>query len=181
MPRKKSTVLVNAVTNIKSKFCDNQELSDRFVSDVLRVTGLEIDHEGYLVDAEDDGIEPEYVAIKNRPVRYSNAGILHNRDIIFDPYNNTMIMEELFKQYLAKFHPEVSSTQIYAAKNSTIPKNDTYGYISIIYGNGSMISTANHHKDTTKYLDAFMRLESMTDDLILDTLKPYDDYESSVL
>ena len=44
-----------------------------------------------------------------------------------------------------------------------------------------MISKANHHKDTTKYLDAFMRLESMTDDLILDTLKPYDEYEASVL
>lgn len=180
MARKKNTIAVNTTTDIKSKYCDNKELSDRFVSDVLRITGLEIDHEGYLVDAEEDSVEPEYVAIKNRPVRYSNAGILHNRDIIFDPYNNVMIIEELFKQYLAKFHPEVASTQIYAVKSGTIPKNDTYGFITIIYGNGATISTSPHYKDTTKYLDAFMRLESMTDDIVKDTLDIYDAYEESV-
>ena len=183
MPKKKTATqpeITKSLLNFKSKLCTNTELSDRFVSDVIRITGLEIDAEGYLVDSEDDAIEPDYIAIKGKPVRYATQGILHGKDILFDPYNNLMIMEELFQQTLAKFHPEVSNSQIYACKrDKPVPKVDAYGFVTIMYGNGAKISTACHFKDTTKYLDAFMRLESMTDSIILETLKPYDDYEKA--
>lgn len=179
MPTKKTKQEpIQSLINFKSKLCTNQELSDRFVSDILKITGLEIDEEGYLVNAEDDPIEPDYVLIKGKPIRYSVQGILHNKDIIFDPYNNLMIMEEIFKQYLAQCHPEVRITQIFADKPGVIPKSDTYGYMTIVYGNGATIKTKSHYKDTTKYLEAFMRLESMTDNIIDETIAPYDIYES---
>ena len=69
------------------------------------------------------------------------------------------------------------SSQIYAKNMNEIPKMDSYGYIGILYGNGARIVTALHFKDSTKYLDAFMRLESMTDNLINDTLSKYDEFE----
>lgn len=177
MARKKKVEEIKSLLNIKSKLCTNMELSDRFISDVLRITGLEVDHEGYIVDSEEDIYEPEYILIKGKVLRYTNQGIRHNKDLVFDPYNNPMIMEELFKQYLQTCHPEVVSTHVNAFKPGVIPKTDTFGYIVILYGNGASIRTAPHFKDSTKYLDAFMRLESMTDNLILDTLKPYDEYE----
>ena len=175
--KKKSIIEGQTMTTMKSKYCTNAELADMFVSDLLKITGLEIDDEGYLVDPEDDPFEPEYISIKNRPCRYPKYGVLHAKDLIFDPYNSLVIMEELFKQYLAKSHPEVVQTQIYAEKKGVSPKGDTYGFITIMYGNGATIRTSNHYKDTTKYLDAFMRLESMTNSIILETLKPYDLYE----
>lgn len=179
MPRKKKpTIAGMTLTDIRSKYCTNPELSDQFVSDLLTITGLEIDDEGYLVDPEDDPFEPEYVSIKNKPCRYAKNGVLHSRDLLFDPYNNTSIMEELFRQYLAKSHPEVVQSQILAAKKGVVPHPDSFGFITIIYSNGDLIKTANHWKDTTKYLDAFMRLESMTDNLVLEKLYPYDAYEA---
>ncbi len=84
MPKKKTATqpeITKSLLNFKSKLCTNTELSDRFVSDVIRITGLEIDAEGYLVDSEDDAIEPDYIAIKGKPVRYANQGILHGKDI----------------------------------------------------------------------------------------------------
>ena len=176
MPRTKK-IKVQSLMNIKSKMCTNPELADDFASDVLRVTGYECDGEGYVVDAEDDPIEPDYIQIKGKVLRYTSSGIVHSNDMIFDPYNNPMIMEELFKRYLEECHPEVVSSQIYAKNMNEIPKMDSYGYIGILYGNGARIVTALHFKDSTKYLDAFMRLESMTDNLINDTLSKYDEFE----
>lgn len=180
MPRKSKThtQAIDDLVNIKSKMCTNPELSDRFISDVLKITGYEIDSEGYIVDAEENPIEPEYMVIKGKFLRNSTGGILHRNDMIFDPYNNIGIMEELFKKYLAENHPEVSSTQILMYDNKQQPRPDKYGYMTVIYGNGASIKTSLHWKDTTKYLDAFMRLESMTDEIINDILKPYDDYEN---
>jgi len=34
-----------------------------------------------------------------------------------------------------------------------------------------------HYKDSTKYLDAFMRLESMMNNSVREILAPYDEYE----
>ena len=86
-------------------------------------------------------------------------------------------MEELFKKYVEESHPEIVSTQIFAASTTEIPRTDTYGYIAILYGNGARIVTNNHYKDSTKYLEAFMRLESMTGKMIDDVLNPYDVFE----
>ena len=177
MPRS-NKIKVQSIMNIKSKLCTNPELSDDFVNDVLRVTGLEYDSEGYIVDAEDDPIEPDYIQIKGKVLRYTNNGVVHSNDMIFDPYNNPIIMEELFKQYLAESHPEVITTQIYAKSMTETPRIDTYGYITILYGNGAQIVTGMHYKDATKYLDAFMRLESMTDRMIQDVLDKYDQFEA---
>ena len=58
------------------------------------------------------------------------------------------------------------------------PRIDTYGYITILYDNGAQIVTGMHYKDSTKYLDAFMRLESMTDSMIQDVLNKYDTFEA---
>ena len=170
----------NSLTNITSKYCINPELSEQFCSDVLKITGYEVDNEGYLIDIEDEeeAFDPDYVQCKGRLLRVTNMGILHSTDVIFDPYNNVIVMEELFKHYLAVHHPEVSNTQIFMANNTDIPRLDGYGYLSIMYSNGARIKTNFHYKDATKYLDAFMRLESMTDPIINDILKPYDDFET---
>ena len=47
----------------------------------------------------------------------------------------------------------------------------------ILFNDGSTITTNLHYKDTTKYLEAMMRLESMGDEMIEETMKPYDEYE----
>ena len=178
MPKSKK-IKVQSIMNIKSKLCTNPQLSDEFVNDVLRITGLEYDEEGYIVDPEDNPFEPEYIYIKGKVLRYANNGVVHSNDMIFDPYNNPIIMEELFKQYLAESHPEVVTTQIYAKSMTETPRIDTYGYITILYGNGAQIVTGLHYKDSTKYLDAFMRLESMTDSMIQDVLNKYDTFEAA--
>lgn len=179
MKKKKEKIQTSkSLFNIKSKYCINPELSDQFISDILLVTGYEVDKEGYIVDTEDDPEYPDYVQCKGRVLRLANSGILHTTDLIFDPYYNITIMEELFKQYLAQFHAEISSTQIHAVDTKTAPKADSYGYITILYADGSTIKTRNHYKDTTKYLDAFMKLESMSDEMIKSKLAPYDEYEA---
>jgi len=169
-----------SLTNIKSKLCANPELSEAFVNDVIRITGYDIDSEGYLVDPESDPFEPDYILVKNKALRHTNSGVVHSTDLIFDPYNNCLIMEELWKKYLEENHPNVASAQIYANSQSQIPRINTYGYITILFDDGSKIQTANHWKDTTKYLEAFMRMESMTDFMISEVMKPYDDYENYV-
>lgn len=154
-----------------------KELSDRFIKDFLMVSGLEVDDEGYIVDSEDDGIEPEYVIIKDRVLRLTNHGIIHKSDIIMDPYNNNGIMEALFIKYIKENHQDISSTNIMIYDKHPVSKTDNYGYITILFNNGAKIQTGDHYRDSTKYLDAYMRLESMTDDIIMSTLKPYDEYE----
>jgi hypothetical protein len=176
MPRQKK-VKIQSLTNIKSKLCTDPVIADNFINDVLRVTGLEYDSEGYIVDAEENPIEPDYIMIKGKVLRHTNMGIVHNNDLVFDPYNNPIIMEELFKKYVEDVHPEIVSTQIFAASTTEIPRTDTYGYIAILYGNGARIVTNNHYKDATKYLEAFMRLESMTDTMINDVIQQYDIFE----
>ena len=176
MPRQKK-VKIQSLTNIKSKLCTDPVIADNFINDVLRVTGLEYDSEGYIVDAEENPIEPDYIMIKGKVLRHTDMGIVHNNDLVFDPYNNPIIMEELFKKYVEDVHPEIVSTQIFAASTTEIPRTDTYGYIAILYGNGARIVTNNHYKDATKYLEAFMRLESMTDTMINDVIQQYDIFE----
>ena len=176
MPRQKK-VKIQSLTNIKSKLCTDPAIADNFINDVLRITGLEYDSEGYIVDAEENPIEPDYITIKGKVLRHTNMGIVHSSDLVFDPYNNPIIMEELFKKYVEEVHPEIISTQIFAASTTEIPRTDTYGYIAILYGNGARIVTNNHYKDATKYLEAFMRLESMTDSMINDVLYQYDIFE----
>ena len=179
MAKKKNDSLVvdQSIYEIKSKYCTNPQLSEQFRSDVLLISGYELDDEGYVVDTEEDPIYPEYVQCKGRLLRVTDNGILHSTDLIFDPYNNLMIMEELFKHYLASCHPEVVTTQIHAYRPNVIPKSDVYGYMTILYSNGTNIQTGLHYKDTTKYLDAFMRLESRIDSIVMNDLKPYDEYE----
>ena len=182
MPSKKKSnelKIHQSYFDIKSKLCVNPELSDQFVSDVLNITGYEIDDEGYIVDTEDDPIKPEYVQCKGRVLRVTKGGILHSTDVVFDPYNNTFIMEELFKHYLALHHSEVISTQIHALDPKAHNKSDVLGYMTILYANGATIQTGLHYKDSTKYLDAFMRLESRVGDVVMKDLKPYDDYEKA--
>ena len=179
MSKKDDTVIKsnNSLFNVKSKYCTNEELSDRFISDVLNITGYEVDDEGYIVDTEADPIYPEYVQCKGRLLRIISGGILHSTDIIFDPYNNITIMEELFKHYLAENHPQVVTTQIHAYDPQVKMKADLYGYLVILYSDGATITTGLHYKDTTKFLDAFMRLESRVDPVVMSDLKIYDDYE----
>lgn len=155
----------------------NLELSEKFIDLFLLVSGLEIDNEGYLVDSEYDSIEPEYIQIKGKVLRRTNNGILHKTDMILDPYNNTGIMEELFNQYIRINHNTISATPIMVYDQTLTSKNDNLGYIKILYSNGAVIKTADHYRDSTKYLDAYMRLESMTDDYILEALKEFDEYE----
>jgi len=176
--KKETGIKVNSLIDIKSKYCTNPELSDKFIDDVLNVTGYEIDDEGYIVDSQDDPLNPEYVQCKGRILRITNSGILHTTDMIFDPYNNIIIMEELFKKYLAESHTEIVSTQILSKDPNSKIKADAYGYITILYANGAIIQTGLHYKDTTKYLDAFMRLEARVDGVVMKDLKPYDDYEA---
>ena len=163
--------------NITNKLNDNMELTNHFVDDVIRITGLEIDEEGYIVDAEEDPIEPDYIVIRGKALRLTNKGIVHSKDMIFDPYNNPIIMEELFRRYLAENHPEVTAAQIYPNSPNDTSRVNPYGYITILYNNGATIKTGLHYKDATKYLDAFMRMESMTDKMINDVLSPYDEFE----
>lgn len=184
MANKQKKVGIFSFKDINSKYCDTQELkelSEQFLGDVLRVTGYEEDKEGYIVDASEDPIEPRYLIVKGKPLRHANAGVLHQRDLIFDPYNNPVIMEELFKEYLNDFSDTVVSTQICAYNTKELPKGDTYGYISILFNDGSKITTFNHWKDCTKYLEAFMRMEGMGDDMVLDVLDPYDKYERDLV
>ena len=169
------------LTNIKSKQCDNKELSDQFINDFLRVVGLDIDDEGYIVDSEEDPIEPDYILVKNKALRRSNNGIIHTTDMIFDPYNNPMIMEEMFRDYIAKNHPEVCNFQIMGKNEGVHYRLNTMGYITIRYNNGAIINTKLHYKDATKYLEAFMRMEGMGDDLIAETIVPYDMFEESMI
>lgn len=164
--------------NITTKLNDNVELTNRFVDDVIRVTGLEIDDEGYIVDPENDPLEPDYIVVRGKVLRLTNQGIIHTKDLVFDPYNNPIIMEELFRRYLAENHPEVTAAQIYPNSPNDTSKVNPYGYITILYNNGAKIKTGLHYKDATKYLDAFMRMESMTDILINDILAPYDEFEA---
>lgn len=177
MPRGKKTNKIDSLMNFRSKLNTNNELSDKFREDVLRITGLDVDQEGYVVDSEEDPFDPDYVIVRKKYLRVANRGILHEKDMIFDPYNNTVIMEELFKQYLQRFHPEVSNSQIYAYHPNESSKGDVYGYITVLYKNGAKIITEMHYKDSTKYLDAFMKLEAMDENMVKDTLKIYDEYE----
>lgn len=179
MPKNSKKLKVVSLRNIKSRPLTkrNEELSEKFIDLFLLISGLEIDHEGYLIDSEIDSIEPEYIQIKGRVLRRTNNGILHKTDMILDPYNNTGIMEELFNQYIRVNHNSISATPIIIYDKTLSSKNDNLGYIKILYSNGSVIQTADHYRDSTKYLDAYMRLESMTDDYILDALKEFDEYE----
>lgn len=168
---------IKSLKNIQISPEFDLELSERFIQDVLRITGLTEDSEGYIIDTEDDPFDPEYIIIKGKKLRHTNQGVLHRDDIIFDPYNNPIIMPELFKKYVATVHPEICSVQILAYDTKVVPKLDTYGYLTILYDNGATIKTDIHYRDATKYLDAFMRLEAMTNPIIRDTLRDYDKYE----
>ena len=81
MAKQKSPKIIS-LTNLKSRLCTDPHISDLFVHDVLRITGLEFDNEGYIVDPEENPLEPEYILIKNKVLRYANAGVLHANDII---------------------------------------------------------------------------------------------------
>ena len=48
-------------------------------------------------------------------------------------------------------------------------------YVGIDKSTGVIID-----KMTIKYLDAFMRMESMTDATVMETLRKYDEYEKSI-
>lgn len=168
---------IQSLINLQASQDININLSEQFIQDLFRVTGYQENDEGYIVDMEDDPFDPVYITVKGKKLRHSVQGVLHKLDMIFDPYNNPVIMDELFKKYISQNHPEIVSTQVLAYKTTDTPRLDTYGYITILYGNGGVIQTGLHYKDSTKYLDAYMRLESMTDSIINDTLKPYDDYE----
>lgn len=169
------------LTNIKCRTCDNKELSDQFIDDFLRVVGFEIDEEGYIVNTEDDPIEPDYIVIRNKALRRANNGILHSTDLLFDPYNNPMIMEEMFRNYIVENHPEVCNFQIMGKSEGVHYKMNSIGYITIRYNNGAVVNTNIHFKDSTKYLEAFMRMEGMGDSLIAETLIPYDSYEADMV
>ena len=68
---------ITSLTDFKAVTCTNPELSERFINDVLKITGLEEDDEGYIVDAEDDPFNPEYIVVRNKYLRHTNRGILH--------------------------------------------------------------------------------------------------------
>ena len=163
--------------NIVNQLNDNKDLTKRFIDDFIRITGYEIDSDGYLVDTEDDPFNPDYILIKNKALRYTNQGILHSKDLIFDPYNNPIIIEELFRRYCAANHPYVASIQIFTQNPDNKNKINSLGYITVLYENGSKIQTALHYKDSTKYLDAWCRMESMPDDDIKIMMKDYDEFE----
>lgn len=165
------------LNNITTSNCDNLELSYQFIEDFLRISGLEIDQEGYVVNSEVDIVEPEYIVIRGKALRRTNQGIAHSKDLIFDPYNNTLIIEELFRQYLMESHPEAITFQILNSQKDKQPKPNTFGYIMIMFSNGAQIQTCNHWKDSTKFLDAWMCCESYIRPMIDDILKPYDEYE----
>ena len=179
MPKKKKEVERKPLLNFRSNMCTNPELSDKFADEVLRITGLEVDDEGYIVDTEEDPFEPDYIFVKGKMLRRTNQGLLFAKDIIFDPYNNTVIIEELLRQYIQKYHPEISTYNIFVTEKNIEGKGkyDLGGYMRILYKNGAQINTNYHIKDSTKFLEGFMRLESMSDELVNDLLKPFDEYE----
>lgn len=168
--------------HITNKLNENKQLSIQFIDDVLRISGYEVDEEGYLVDSsniEDESEKPEYVVFKGKALRLGSYGVLHSTDILFDPYTNPNIMEFLFVNYLKENHSHISVSQIYADKEGVVPKgNNTYGYLKILYDDGSYILTGKHYKDSTKYLDGWCRLETMGNDMIIDLLRPYDEWEA---
>lgn len=166
--------------DIKSIKCNNPKLSNLFISDFLKVSGYEIDDEGYIIDTEEDALNPEYVSIKGKFLRHTIQGVLHNTDMIFDPYNDYRITEELFKIYLANCHPQISSFQIFNAKKDLSASYNCYGYMMVLYDNGGQILTDNHWKDSTKILDMWYRLESHDPETIRNILKVYDEYEDEV-
>ena len=49
---KQKSPIIKSLTNLKSRLCTDPHISDLFVHDVLRITGLEFDNEGYIVDPE---------------------------------------------------------------------------------------------------------------------------------
>lgn len=169
------------LTNIKTKQCDNKDLADQFINDVLRVVGYDIDDEGYIVNSEDDFMEPDYILVRGKALRKTTNGVLHSTDMIFDPYNNPLIMEDMFREYVNANHPEVCNFQIMGKNEGVHYKVNTMGYVTIRYRNGATINTMMHYKDSTKYLEAFMRMEGMGNGLISETLYPYDTYEASVI
>ena len=118
MPKKKKEVERKPLLNFRSNMCTNPELSDRFADEVLRITGLEVDDEGYIVDTEEDPFEPDYIFVKGKMLRRTNQGLLFANDIIFDPYNNTVIIEELLRQYIQKYHPEISTYNIFVTEKN---------------------------------------------------------------
>ena len=49
--------------------------------------------------------------------------------------------------------------------------------MTLLYANGAKIKTDMHYKDSTKYLEAYMRLEAMTNGPVREILGIYDAYE----
>lgn len=164
---------------IINKINDNIELTNHFADEVIKILGYDIDDEGYIVNSDvDEGEEEEYIVFKGKALRMSTQKVLHSTDMLFDPYNVPIIMEFLFSNYLRENHPMVSTAQIYSAKEGETPKsNCTYGYLKVLYDNGSFIVTNNHYRDSTKILEAIFRLESYGDQMIKDILEPYDTWE----
>lgn len=165
---------------ITNKINDNIELTNRFADDVIKVLGLDIDSEGYVVNSDVDfGENEEYILFKGKALRMPTQKVMHTTDVLFDPYNVPTIMESLLSSYLKENHPYVSIAQIYSSKEGEIPKNNcTYGYMKILYDNGAYIVTNNHYRDSTKMLEGIFRLESYGDQLIREILQPYDDWEA---
>lgn len=165
---------------ITNKINENIKLTNRFADDVIKVLGLDIDVEGYIVNSDVDfGENEEYILFKGKALRMPTQKVLHSTDCLFDPYNIPSIMEVLLSNYLKDNHPLVSIAQIYSAKEGESPKNNyTYGYMKILYDNGAYLVTNNHYKDSTKMLEAIFRLESYGDQLIKEILQPYDDWET---
>lgn len=165
---------------IINKINDNIELTNHFADEVIKILGYDVDKEGYVVDSDvDEGEEEEYIIFKGKALRMPTQKVLHSTDMLFDPYNIPVIMEFLFSNYLRENHPLVSIAQIYSAKEGETPKsNCTYGYMKILYDNGSYIKTNNHYRDSTKILEGIFRLESYGDQMIREILEPYDTWES---
>lgn len=165
---------------ITNKINENTELTNRFADDVIKVLGFDVDVEGYIVDSDVEfGENEEYILFKGKALRMPTQKVLHSTDILFDPYNVPSIMEVLLSDYLKDNHPDISTTQIYSAKEGEASRNNfTYGYMKILYRNGAFIITNNHYKDSTKMLEAIFRLESYGDQLIKEILQPYDDWEA---
>ena len=164
---------------ITNKINENIELTNQFADDVLKVLGLDVDLEGYIVNSDVEfGEDEEYILFKGKALRMPTQKVLHSTDALFDPYNIPTIMETLLSMYLKDNHPNVSTAQIYSAKEGTSPKNNfTYGYMKILYSNGASITTNNHSRDSTKMLEGIFRLEAYGDNLIKDILRPYDEWE----
>ena len=66
---KQKSPKIKSLTNLKSRLCTDPHISDLFVHDVLRITGLEFDNEGYIVDPEENPLEPEYFLMIYSTVR----------------------------------------------------------------------------------------------------------------